>query len=78
MIDATLTWHNQITCLKVYLDQLGCYIKSVLFANIKIMKTLYYRLVYHHLLYAIEVWGLAGITLLSRLLVLQKRIVNGC
>ena len=46
------------------------------FVNISNMKTLYYSLVYRHLLYAIEVWGSAGITLLNRLLVLQKRLGN--
>ena len=40
------------------------------------MKTLYYSLVYPHLLYAIEVWGPAGITFLNRLVVLQKSIVR--
>ena len=46
------------------------------FVNIKIMKTLEYALIYPHIIYAIEVWGSAGITILNRLLVLQKRIVR--
>ena len=40
------------------------------------MKTLYYILLYPHLLYAIEVWGSAGISDINSLLVLQKRIIR--
>ena len=39
------------------------------------MKTLYYSLVYPHLLYAIEVWGSADTSDINSLLVLQKRII---
>ena len=46
------------------------------FVNLKIMRTLYYSLVYPYLLYAIEVWGSADITHLNRLLILQKRLVR--
>ena len=45
------------------------------FVNIKIMKTLYYSLVYPYLLCAIEVWGSAGTSDINSLLVLQKRII---
>ena len=45
------------------------------FVNIKIIKTLYYALVYPHILYAIEVWGSADITILNRLCA-SKRIVR--
>ena len=44
--------------------------------NIKMMTTLYYSLIYPHLLYAIEVWGSAGTSVINNLLVLQKRIVR--
>ena len=40
------------------------------------MKTLYYSLIYPHLLYAIEVWGSVDTTAINSLLVLQKRIVR--
>ena len=45
--------------------------------NIKIVETLYYALIYPEILYAIEVWGSAGFTILNRLLLLQKRILLG-
>ena len=40
------------------------------------MKTLYYSLIYPHLIYAVEVWGSADKTYLDRILLLQKRIVR--
>ena len=40
------------------------------------MKTLYYSLVYPHLIYAIEIWGSADITYLNRIFILQKRIIR--
>lgn len=40
------------------------------------MKTLYYSLVYPHLLYAIEVWGSTDDIYLNKLFVLQKKIVR--
>ena len=46
------------------------------FVDTKLMKTLYYSIVYSHLIYAIEVWGSADDTHLNKLLILQKRIVR--
>ena len=77
MIDSTLTWHTHIgNVSKKMLRAIGLLYKIRPFVNMKVMKTLYYSLVYPHLTYAIEVWGSAGITILNRLLVLQKRIVR--
>ena len=77
MIDSNLTWHSHIENISKKMSRaIGLLYKIRPFVNIKIMKTLYYALVYPHILYAIEVWGSAGITILNRLLVLQKRIVR--
>ena len=46
------------------------------FINIAIMKTLYYALIYSHLVYAIQVWGSACDTHLKKITVLQKRAVR--
>ena len=77
MIDSNLTWHSHIENISKKMSRaIGLLYKIRPFVNIKIMKTLYYALVYPHILYAIEVWGSTGITILNRLLVLQKRIVR--
>ena len=44
--------------------------------NLKILKTLYYSLIYPHLIYAIEVWGSADTTHMNRIIMLQKRVVR--
>ena len=42
----------------------------------KILKTLYYSLIYPHLIYAIEVWGSADNTHLNHIFMLQKKTVR--
>ena len=60
MIDATLTWKPQIEKMcKTIGRSIGILYKIRPFVNIKILKTLYYSLIYPHLIYAIEVWGSA-------------------
>ena len=77
MIDSMLTWHTQIeTISKKISGGIGLLYKTKPFVNIKMLKTLYYSLIYPHLLYAIEVWGSADITAINSILVLQKRIVR--
>ena len=74
MIDATLTWkaHRKKTISR----SIGILYKIRPFVNIKILKTLYYSLIYPHLIYAIEVWGSADSTHMNHIIILQKRIVR--
>ena len=77
LIDSTLTWKNHIDNVSSKLSKaIGLLSKIRHFVNIKILKTLYYSLVYSHLIYAIEVWGSSDVTHLNRLLLLQKRVVR--
>ena len=46
------------------------------FVNKKTMRMLYYRLLFLHLNYAIEVWGSTHKIYLNRILILQKRVVR--
>ena len=55
---------------------IGVLYKSKPFVNLKILKTLHYSLIYPHLIYAIEVWGLADTNYMNRIIMLQKRIVR--
>ena len=77
MIDATLTWkaHIEKIC-KTIRRLIGVLYKIKPFVNLKILKTLYYSLIYPHLIYAIEVWGSADTTHMNRIIMLQKRIVR--
>ena len=77
MIDSTLSWHIHVKNISKKISRaIGLLYKIRHFVDFKIMKTLYYSLIYPYLLYAIEIWGSAGITTLNRLLFLQKRIVR--
>ena len=77
MIDSTLTWNIHIDKVTTKMSQaIGLLYKIRPFVNIKIMQSLYYSLVYPHLIYAIEVWGSADDTHLNRVFILQKRIVR--
>ena len=77
MIDATLTWkaHIEKIC-KTISRSIGVLYKIKPFVNLKILKTLYYSLIYPHLIYAIEIWGSADTTHMNHILMLQKRIVR--
>ena len=76
-IDSTLTWRTHIDNVTTKISQaIGSLYKIRPFVNFKIMKTLYYSLVYPHLIYAIEVWGSADDTHLNKILISQKRIVR--
>ena len=61
MIDATLTWKHRIENICMTTSRsIGAMYKIRPFVSLKIMKTLYYSLIYPHLIYAIiEVWGSA-------------------
>ena len=46
------------------------------FVNKKMIKNIYYSLIYPHLVYAIPVWGSACATEMNKILVLQKRAIQ--
>ena len=77
VIDSTLCWRNHINIVTTKISKtIGLLYKLRYFVDTKIIKTLYYSLVYPHLIYGIEVWGSANDTHLNKLLILQKKIVR--
>ena len=77
MLDSSLTWHSQINLISKKLSRaIGLMYKIRPLVNPRIMKTLYYSLVYPYLIYAVEVWGSADDKVTDILLLLQKRIVQ--
>ena len=77
ILDSTLTWkaHIEKIC-KTVCRSIGIFYKIRPFVNLRILKTLYYSLIYPHLIYAIEVWGSADNVHLNHILMLQKRTVR--
>ena len=77
MVDSTLTWNIHIDKISKTISRAtGLLYKIRPFVNNKILKMLYYSLVYPHLNYVTEVWGSADPTCLNIILILQKRIVR--
>ena len=73
LIDSKLSWIHHVSKIS---RSLGIMYKLRPFLPLKIMKNVYYSLIYSHLVYGIEVWGSACKTELNKLLVLQKRAMR--
>ena len=77
LIDSTLSWKDHTSNTAIKLSRaIGILYKLRPFVTTKIMKDIYYALIYSHLVYAIEVWGFACDVHLKKLLTLQKRAVR--
>ena len=77
LIDSTLSWKDHIFNITRKLSRaIGILYKLRPFVTTKIMKNIYYALVYSHLVYAIEVWGSACVTHMTKILTLQKRAIR--
>ena len=46
------------------------------FLPLKVLKNVYYSLVYSHIVYAIEVWGSTSKTEMNKILILQKKAMR--
>ena len=77
VIDSTLSWKQHINAIsKKNSRSIGIMYKLRPYLPLQIMKNLYYSLVYSHIVYAIEVWGSAFKTDITKILVLQKRALR--
>ena len=74
LIDSTLSWKYQISNISKKISRaIGIMYKLRPFLPLKVMKNVYYSLIYSHIIYAIEAWGSAFKTELDKILILQKR-----
>ena len=72
IIDSRLNWKNHILAVSKKISRcILCKLRQ--FVNMKMLKSIYYSLLYSHLVYAIQVWGSACSTEINKILVLQKR-----
>ena len=77
IIDSTLTWKNQIKNIANKISRaIGVMYKLRPYLNMTLLKSIYYSLIYSHIVYAIQVWGSACDTELNKILILQKRVVR--
>ena len=77
LVDSSLSWKQQVSNVSKKISRsIGIMYKLRPYLPLNVMKSIYYSLVYSHLIYAIEVWGAAFKTELNKLFVLQKRAVR--
>jgi hypothetical protein len=76
-LDEKLNWKVQILhVIKKIAPFVGIFAKIRAHLNLNMLRQLYYSFVYPHLIYCVEVWGLANLTHLLPLYKLQKRILR--
>ena len=68
LIDSTLSWkHHILNISKKISRAIGIMYKLRPFLPLKVMRNVYYSLVYSHIIYAIEAWGSAFKTELEKI-----------
>ena len=77
ILDERLSWEPHLKDLKNKLIR-KCYIlhKVKDLVNIKILKQIYYTLIYPHLQYSITAWGGTNKTYLQKIYIMQKTIIK--
>ena len=77
IIDSTLSWKEHINKVcSSFRKAIGMIYKIRPYVNKAILLTLYYSLIYPHLIYGLEAWGNACPTFMNKILILQKRVVR--
>ena len=77
LFDEHLCWKQQINNISKKISRaIGIITQLRNFMELKLLKNIYYSLVYSHLSYGIHVWGSACHTELNKILVLQKKAVR--
>ena len=73
LIDSSLSWKYQISNTSKKISRaLGIMYKL----SPKVLKNVYYSLIYSHIIYANEIWGSASKSELDKILILQKRAMR--
>ena len=77
IIDSHLNWKQHITNVSKKISRsIGVMYRIRKYLNLNAMKSIYYSLIYSHIVYAIQVWGSANETELAKILTLQKKAVR--
>ena len=76
-LDENLDWNHHVDVISKKVSRgIGVMYRIRRYVDLSVLKSIYYSLIYSHLLYAIEVWGNACDTLIDKLLILQKKAVR--
>ena len=76
-VDEHLNWKEHILNVSKKISRnAGILCKLRNYVNLKLLKTIYYSLIYSYIVYGIQVWGSAGLSLLDKILIVQNRAVR--
>ena len=76
-LDTHLNWnHHILNVSKKISRSVGIMYKLKHYMNSKMLKNIYYSLIFSHIVYAIQIWGSACSTVMEKILVLQKKAVR--
>ena len=77
IVDCHLNWKEHILNVSKKIGRsIGIMYKLKKFMNTKMLKNIYYSLIYSHIVYGIQTWGSACPTELNKILILQKKAVR--
>ena len=77
LVDSHLNWkHHILHVSKKISRSIGVMYRIRKYINLNVLKSIYYSLIYSHIVYAIQVWGSAKESDLKRILKLQKKVVR--
>ena len=77
LVDSSLNWKHHISTLAKKISRaIGIMYKLRPFLPLNVMKNVYYSLIYSQIIYAIEVWGSAVKSEMTKILILQKRVMR--
>ena len=77
VMDCHLNWKQHITLVSQKIGRgIGIMYRLRHYINPQTLKSIYYSLIYSHLVYAIQVWGTASENELKKILTLQKKAVR--
>ena len=76
-VDCHLSWKHHISIISKKVSRsIGIMYRIRKYVDLRVLKNIYYSLIYSHIVYAIQVWGSANVTELDKILILQKKAVR--
>ena len=76
-MDCHLNWKQHISIVSKKVSRsIGIMYRIRKYVDIQVLKSVYYSLIYSHIVYAIQVCGSANVTELDKILILQKKAVR--
>lgn len=77
IFDSELSWKGHVDMIRVKVRQsAGCLGRCKNLLDLKSKRMIYFAIIHSHLMYGVELWGSANITIIKPLEILQKRAIR--